>query len=101
MVQRCKPFLVFHQAADRTPLSAIRLGDYKLVKTWRQNRLELFDLSSDISETNDLSARMPDKTTELHTLLTDFLSEVDADTPHPGGNGGGKQKSGDETLKSR
>ncbi len=41
--------------------------------TWRQNRLELLDLSNDISETNDLSARMPDKTTELHTLLTDFL----------------------------
>ena len=80
-VRRANPFLVFHQAVDRTPLSAIRLGDYKLVKTWEENRLELFDLSHDISEAHDVSGQMSDKTDELHALLTDFLDEVDADQP--------------------
>lgn len=79
-VKRARPFLVFHQAVDRTPISAIRLGDYKLVKTWRKDRLELFDLSRDLSEANDLSTRMKDKTRELDGLLTGFLQEVGAET---------------------
>lgn len=79
-VERPNPFLVFHQAVDRSASSAIRLGDYKLVKTWKSNRLELFDLSKDISEKNDLSQRMPSKTQELHKMLTDYLAEVGAET---------------------
>ncbi len=79
-VQRPSPFLVFHQAVDRDPQSAIRLGDYKLVKTWSKNRLELFDLSRDLSESDDLSTVMPDKTSELHNLLTNYLHEVQAET---------------------
>ena len=83
-VRRANPFLIFHQAVDRKPLSAIRLGDYKLVKTWEQDRLELFDLSRDISETNDLSDQMAEKTSELHALLTEFLENVNADLPKDG-----------------
>ena len=78
-VVRPNPFLVFHQAVDRKAVSAIRLGDYKLVKTWEQNRLELFDLSRDISEADDLSGRMKDKTRELESLLTNFLTDVGAE----------------------
>lgn len=80
VVQRPNPFLVFHQAVDRNPQSALRLGDYKIVKTWAKNQIELFDLSRDISEKNDLSATMPDKTAELHGLLTKYLADVRADT---------------------
>ena len=79
-VERPKPFLVYHQAVDRSAASAIRLGDYKLVKTWKSNQLELFDLSKDISEENDLSQRMPSKTQELHQKLNDYLTEVGAET---------------------
>lgn len=79
-VERPNPFLVYHQAVDRSAASAIRLGDYKLVKTWKSNRLELFDLSKDISEENDLSQRMPSKTQELHQKLNDYLTEVGAAT---------------------
>ena len=97
-VQRANPFLVFHQAVDREPISAIRLGDYKLVKTWNMNRIELFDLSRDISEANDLSDQMGDKTKELHTLLTGFLDEANADKPLPGsGKRKKKKKSSDRT----
>ena len=78
-IQRRRPYLVFHQGVERKVQSAIRLRNYKLVKTWQQERLELFDLDRDIGETNDLSNAMESKTRELHSLLTDFLTEVDAD----------------------
>jgi arylsulfatase A len=83
-VQRPHPFLVFHQGVDRKPVSAIRVGDYKLVKTWKENRLELFDLSIDISEADDLSGRMPDRTQKLDALLTKYLDEVGGDIPRSG-----------------
>lgn len=79
-VQRPAPFLVFHQAVQRKPMSALRMGNFKLVKLWQTNRLELFDLSRDLSETNDLSAVMPEKTNELHTILTGYLNAVGAET---------------------
>ena len=79
-VERPNPFLVFHQGVDRNPISAIRVGDYKLVKTWNKNRLELFDLSKDISEADDLSGRLQDRTRKLDALLTEFLEEVGAET---------------------
>ena len=80
IVKRLNPFLVFHQAVDRTPISAIRRGDYKLVKTWKSKKLELFDLSHDLSETNDLSDQMVDRTQELNSLLDSFLEGVGAET---------------------
>ena len=79
-VNRNKPFLVFHQAANRKAISAIRLGDYKLVKTWKSDRLELFDLSRDLSEVDDLSTKNREKAKELESLLLGFLAEVGAAT---------------------
>ena len=61
-------------------MSAIRLENYKLVKTWRKDRLELFGLDRDIGETVDLSEKMKSKTNELHGLLKEYLTEVNADT---------------------
>ena len=102
VVERANPFLVFHQAADRDPISAIRQGDFKLVKTWGKNKLELFDLSHDISEANDLSEQMSGKTNELHALLTGFLNKVNAATPapEPGKGRNGRQSGGNATSKS-
>jgi arylsulfatase A-like enzyme len=79
-VKRSRPYLIFHQAVDRNAQSALRWGDWKLVKTWKTEKLELFDLSKDLSETNDLSAKMPEKTKELDRTLTAFLTEVKATT---------------------
>ena len=70
-VSRQHPFLLFHQAVDRTSQTTIIQGDYKLVKTWKQDRRELFDLSSDHSEAKDLSKSQPEKTRELHSLLVE------------------------------
>jgi arylsulfatase A len=79
-VKRQRPYLIFHQAFDRHVQSAIRWGDFKLVKTWKSGKLELFDLSKDLSEANNLSARLPQKTAELDQALTAFLSQVNATT---------------------
>ncbi|MEM8954838.1 MAG: sulfatase-like hydrolase/transferase [Verrucomicrobiota bacterium] len=82
-VARPRPYLIFHQAADRDPISAIRLNDFKLVKTYnrKKNKLELFDLSADLSEKHDLSSENKAKTKELNNLLKEFLKEVNADLP--------------------
>jgi len=79
-VTRANPFLLFHQAVARAPETALLLGDYKLVKTWSKDQLELFDLSTDVGEADDLSASLPDKTKELHRLMLGFLDEVGAET---------------------
>jgi arylsulfatase A len=78
-VVRRKPFLLFHQSIDRLAQSALLLDNFKLIKTWPTNKTELFDLSRDIGETNDLSRALPDKTAELNTLLEGYLSDVGAE----------------------
>lgn len=80
VVKRQRPYLVFHQAVDRSGESAIRRENYKLVKQWKNNQLELFDLSRDISEEDDLSGKLPEITRQLDTELSSFLMEVGAET---------------------
>ena len=79
VVQRNEPFLVFHQAKTNVQ-SALILDNYKLVRTpgREEQPLELFDLSKDLGESNDLSQQMPEKTNELHTLLENYLQDVGA-----------------------
>ena len=79
-ISRNRPYIIFHHAVNRRPQSAIREGNFKLVKTWEQNRLELFDLSKDVSEANNLAEEMPEKTRELEEKLVSFLEEVGAAT---------------------
>ncbi len=50
------------------------------MKTWKTGKLELFYLANDLSEANDLSTKMPEKTRELDHALTAFLTEVKATT---------------------
>ena len=48
--------------------------------------MKLFDLSKDISERNDLSKAIPEKTTELKARLETYLADVDAQIPNPNPN---------------
>ena len=79
-VERNLPYLIFHHAVDRKAQSAIREENYKLVKTWKGNQLELFDLSKDISEENNLAESLPEKVKDLDEKLTSFLFRVNAET---------------------
>ena len=79
-VERQQDFLVFHQAVSRKPQSALRLGKWKLVKTWADDRIELFDLERDLGESRDLAARERDLARKLDSALTGFLAQVGAET---------------------
>lgn len=79
-VKRNNPYMVFHQSVDRNAQSAIREGNFKLVKTWDENKLELFDLSVDLSEANNLADKMPEKVLELDGKLVKYLLEAKAET---------------------
>ncbi|MFY0653196.1 MAG: sulfatase-like hydrolase/transferase [Cyclobacteriaceae bacterium] len=82
-VKRSKEALFFHQSSHRPPRSAVRLGNYKLVKYWgKENKykgtpkVQLFDLSTDLSEQMDLAKENPEKTMELENLLIGFIEET-------------------------
>ena len=62
-----------------TPISAIRLGDYKLLMHLNTGESRLFNLAKDIGETNDLSKSMPEMTKTLQKKLKDYLKDVDAE----------------------
>lgn len=68
-----------------TPYSAVRQGDFKLIEFFEDNHCELYNLKDDLSEQNDLAAKMPDKVKELRKLLADWRKSVDAKlaTPNP------------------
>ena len=53
---------------------AVRSGDWKLVG--ERGQVGLFDLSSDLSEKHDLSARMPEKVVQLTKLHDSWLAEM-------------------------
>lgn len=63
------------------PAGAVRLGQYKLVELYEYGKLELYDLENDISESVDLSEKMPGKVDELFRLLKDWRKSVDANMP--------------------
>jgi arylsulfatase A len=64
-----------------TPSGAIRLGDYKLIEFFEDGHVELYDLAKDLSEKNDLSRTMPQKTRELHEKLRAWRKDMDAKMP--------------------
>ncbi len=81
VVKRALPGLVFHRPYHRPlPHSAYRAGDFKLVVNWKIGGRELFDLSKDIGETNNLAEAMPEKTAELFAQLSGYLESVNAET---------------------
>ncbi len=66
-----------------SPGGAVRMGDYKLIEFYEDNRVELYNLSKDIGEKNDLSTKMPDKADKLRKMLHQWRKEVDAKMPTP------------------
>lgn len=65
------------------PAAAIRIGDYKLVESYETGKRELFDLSKDLSESQDLSQRMPKKVSEMARELEKWRKAVNANMPIP------------------
>jgi len=63
--------------------SIIRMGDWKLIHYWEDGRNELYQLSKDIAEENDLAAGKPELTAKMWEELQDFLGETGAKIPQP------------------
>ncbi len=61
--------------------SAIREGAYKLIKNYDDDSLELYDLTSGLSEKNNLAAKSPELAKRLADKLDAWLRESDARFP--------------------
>lgn len=62
-----------------TPVSAIRKGRYKLIQHFENQKVELYDLETDISEKNDLSSALPGVKADLSKDLEKWRRSVNAD----------------------
>ena len=73
-----------HAGANKAGGVWVRSGDFKLLR-WFGNPSthELYNLRDDLSETNDLATKMPDKVKELEDLIDGFLKDTGATYPRP------------------
>lgn len=63
------------------PGSTMRLGKWKLHEYFEDGAYELYDLSSDIGETNNLASSMPEKVNELAAILNKWRTKHNAPVP--------------------
>lgn len=80
-----RPFegIVFHfphyQAA--TPESVLYRGDYKLTRHYETGKDKLYNITTDLSESQDLSSQKPNITKQMGEALTKQLEAVNAGLP--------------------
>ena len=63
------------------PGSAIRNGDWKLLKFYEENKLELYNLKNDLGEETDLSSRYPLIVKKLSNQMNKMLTEMNGKVP--------------------
>jgi len=68
-----------------TPWSAVRSGDWKLIRFYEDGRQELYNLAEDESETEDLAASRPEIVGRLGRELDAWLKGTGAKLPRPRG----------------
>jgi len=82
--------LVWHyphyHASGWTPGSAIRDGDWKLIESYHDKSIELYNLKKDIAEQVNLAKKFPKKTKELMDKMHDYLKKVGAAMPYDNPN---------------
>jgi arylsulfatase A len=84
-----RPELFFHYPhyyQTTTPVSAIMSGDWKLLEYHEDKRVELYNLSGDLGEKDNLSARQPDRAREMLQRLEAWRRSVGAQMPEPNPN---------------
>ena len=65
------------------PGAAVRLGDYKLIEFFDPGKVELYDLATDVGESENLAEAMPGKVEEMLLLLHDWQRIVGAEGMDP------------------
>ena len=69
-----------------TPAAAVRIGNHKLIHFFEDDHDELYDLSTDISESFDLSYEKTEQVQYLKRVLQRWLQEVGAKIPQQNPN---------------
>jgi arylsulfatase A-like enzyme len=69
-----------HQKLSK-PDSTIIDGDYKLHYFWESGEFQLFNLSKDIAESNNLAETYPKKAVEMNAKLQQYLRDIKAQLP--------------------
>jgi arylsulfatase A-like enzyme len=64
-----------------TPAGSVRCGDWKLLEFFETGKRELYNLTDDLGEKNDLAAAQPERAKALHEKLLAWRKEVDAPMP--------------------
>jgi len=70
-----------HYYQTTSPVSAARVGDWKLLEYHEDNHVELYDLKNDLGEAHDLAASQPGKAEELRRQLRAWREAVGAQMP--------------------
>jgi arylsulfatase A-like enzyme len=65
------------------PASIMREGDWKFIHYWEDNRNELYKLSSDPREQNNVLSQFAERGEAMANKLTRFLKDVNANKPLP------------------
>ena len=84
--ERTHEELIFHfphygLGPRQMPQSAIRIGNFKLLRNYETSDEQLFDLAKDIGEQSDLGLKMPDKKKDLSAKLDAYLARIKAQLP--------------------
>lgn len=66
-----------------TPYSAVRMGDWKLIHFFEDDRAELYNLTNDLGETTDLAATERERVTVMRARLDRWRQEIGAQLPTP------------------
>jgi arylsulfatase A len=72
-----------HFRGRQAPFSAVRSGDWKLIRFYEGPPFLLFNLAEDLGERNDRSGEEPERVKQLDALLSDWLRETGARLPRP------------------
>ena len=64
-----------------TPGSSLIVGQYKLIEFYEDLHYELYDISTDLSEQNNLINQYPEKAEEMKQLLHQWQEQVCAKFP--------------------
>jgi hypothetical protein len=59
----------------------VRIGEHKLIKRYKDGALELYNLSDDVGEKNNLAAKSPELAERLERKLEAWLKETGAKMP--------------------
>lgn len=72
-----------YHGSNWRPGAAIRSGKWKLIEFYEYDEVELYDLSKDMGEKNDMSAQFPGITYQLQAALKQWQISMGARMPQP------------------